>query len=151
MPATGPSFRDATRVAGANPGIWTGIYRANRDALLAELDGASGLLAEARALLEADDAAGLEAWQAQAAERRRALLEAAAAGGPLRELGVSVPNRPGVIADLALALSREGIGISDLSLTPSGDGTQGHVSLWVPEDRAERAAQVITERGFPVA
>ena len=35
LPPTGPSFRDATRVAGANPALWPDIYLANRDALLA--------------------------------------------------------------------------------------------------------------------
>ncbi len=34
IPPTGPSFRDATRVAGANSAIWTDIYLANRDALV---------------------------------------------------------------------------------------------------------------------
>ena len=35
LPATGPSFRDATRVAGANSAIWTDIYLTNREALIA--------------------------------------------------------------------------------------------------------------------
>ena len=35
IPVVGPSFRDATRVAGANPPLWAGIYGANRDAVLA--------------------------------------------------------------------------------------------------------------------
>ncbi len=35
LPATGPSFRDATRVAGASSAIWTDIYLSNRDALAA--------------------------------------------------------------------------------------------------------------------
>ena len=34
LPATGPSFRDATRVAGANTAIWRDIYLANADALV---------------------------------------------------------------------------------------------------------------------
>ena len=34
LPATGPSFRDVTRVAGANSAVWGGIYRANADALV---------------------------------------------------------------------------------------------------------------------
>ncbi len=38
--ATGPSFRDATRVAGAPSAIWTDIYLSNRDALTAQVDGA---------------------------------------------------------------------------------------------------------------
>ena len=38
LPATGPSFRDATRVAGANSAIWTDIYLSNRDALIDAID-----------------------------------------------------------------------------------------------------------------
>ncbi len=38
LPATGPSFRDATRVAGAPSAIWTDIYISNRDALAARID-----------------------------------------------------------------------------------------------------------------
>ncbi len=38
VPATGPSFRDATRVAGASPTIWPDIYLSNREALVALID-----------------------------------------------------------------------------------------------------------------
>src|SRR5262249_29653758 len=38
LPPIGPSFRDATRVAGANSAIWTDIYISNRDALIAGID-----------------------------------------------------------------------------------------------------------------
>ena len=48
LPATGPSFRDATRVAGAPSAIWTDIYLSNRDALTAEIDGAVRRLQAAR-------------------------------------------------------------------------------------------------------
>lgn len=147
MPATGPSFRDATRVAGANPGIWTGIYRSNRDALLDQVDGAIAHLRSVRAALEADDAATLEAWQATAAGQRRTLLEAGLAGGPVRELRAAVPNRPGVIADIALTLGRAGINITDMSLTPSPDNTRGSIALWVAEEHAARAAEVLGELG----
>jgi prephenate dehydrogenase len=104
-----------------------------------------------RGLLESGSDADLHAWQQRAAADRGALLEASSDGGPARELGISVPNRPGVIAELALALAREGIGITDLSLTPSADGTRGYVALWVREDRAARAVEVLAERGFAVA
>src|SRR5204862_7398170 len=52
-PAMGPSFRDATRVAGANPGLWPDILLANRDALVAQIDTAERRLAEVRAALDA--------------------------------------------------------------------------------------------------
>ena len=151
MPATGPSFRDATRVAGANPELWTGIYRSNREALLAALDVSILRLRDVRAALDADDGAALLNWQSEAAGSRRALLEAGLAGGPVRELRAAVPNRPGVIADIALTLGRAGINITDIALSPSPDNSSGVVSLWVAEDQAQAAADLIRGLGIPVA
>jgi prephenate dehydrogenase len=54
-----------------------------------------------------------------------------------------VPNRPGVVAELALALGRAGINIHDMSLSPSADNTRGEVAFWVPEAEAARAAEVV--------
>ena len=48
-----------------------------------------------------------------------------------RELRVVVPNRPGVIAEIALALGRAGVNIVDMALSPSEDNRQGVVALWV--------------------
>jgi prephenate dehydrogenase len=145
IPVVGPSFRDATRVAGSNPPLWAGIYEANRDAVLGQLDGTIGLLQEARALLAGGDRAAIEAWQAEAGERRRALSDIGMTGGPLREVRVLVPNRPGVIADLALTLSRAGINIHDMSLSPQPDFRSGEVALWVAAEHAGRARELVDE------
>ncbi|MCW3005862.1 MAG: Prephenate dehydrogenase [Solirubrobacterales bacterium] len=143
VPATGPGFRDATRIAGANPPLWADILLANRDALLVAVDEAVGRLGEARAALAAGDRPTLLRLQTEAQEERRALLETGLAGGPERELRVPVPNRPGVIAELALKLGRAGINISDMALSPSPDQSQGEVALWVAEADAQRAAQIL--------
>ena len=148
-PAIGPSFRDATRVAGANPRLWAGIYAANRAVLAGQLDAAIAALARAR-----DDLRGggdLRAWQEAVAGDRRALLEERLVGEAQRELRVAVPNRPGVVADIALALGREGINISDMSLAPSADRTQGTVSLWCAVTDADRATALVADLGFPVS
>ncbi|CAB4926335.1 unannotated protein [freshwater metagenome] len=151
LPQAGPSFRDATRVAGANPGIWTGIYRANRDALLEQLDGAIQHLEAARELLANGDPGRLEDWQAQAGRRHRELLDASQGGGASRELRAVVPNRPGVIAQIALTLGEAGINITDMSLTPSPDNTRGSVLLAVPAEHVQRAAALLGELGIAVA
>jgi prephenate dehydrogenase len=146
IPVVGPSFRDATRVAGANPPLWAGIYDANRDAVLDGLDATIALLTEARALLaQPDGTAAVEAWQATAQDQRRALLDVGMTGGPLREIRLAVPNRPGVIADLALTLSRAGINIHDMTLSPQPDFRSGEVALWVAEEHATRAHDLIAE------
>ena len=152
VPPTGPSFRDATRVAGANSAIWTDIYLANRDALVERIDDTMARLTEAREALVRGDAAAVTAWNDAAAADRRALLEAGLEGAEVFELRASVPNRPGVIAELALALGRGGVNIVDMALSPSPDMRQGRVSLWVSgEDHLVRAEEHIQRLGFPVA
>lgn len=150
LPATGPSFRDTTRVAGANPALWPDIYLGNAEALLAALDEAVEALGRVRAQVAAGRRAELAAWQEQAAAQRRNLLGGGWLGGPVRELRVAVPNRPGVIAELALTLGRAGVNISDMTLSPSPDARNGVVALWVAEAGAERARRLIGEQGHPV-
>jgi prephenate dehydrogenase len=145
IPVVGPSFRDATRVAGANPPLWAGIYDANRDAILTGLDDTIALLQEARALLAAQDTAPVEAWQREIGDQRRALLDVGMTGGSLHEIRLVVPNRPGVIADLALTLSRAGINIHDMSLSPQPDFRSGEVALWVADEHADRARALVQE------
>jgi prephenate dehydrogenase len=151
LPAVGPSFRDATRVAGANSAIWTDIYIANRDALIAALDELGERLAHVRGRLADADSAALREWNEQARSEREALMGAALAGGSAAELRVSVPNRPGVIAEIALALGRAGVNIADMALSPAPDNRRGTVALWIAgEDDLARAVELISGLGFPV-
>jgi prephenate dehydrogenase len=152
VPAVGPSFRDVTRIAGANSAIWTDIYISNRDALLGAIDELSARVARVRAALAADDAPAVTEWNDAARTERERLLGAGLTGGSVAELRVSVPNRPGVIAQIALALGGAGVNIRDLALAPSQDNRQGVVSLWLASgDDAARASELIAGLGFPVA
>jgi prephenate dehydrogenase len=151
-PAVGPSFRDATRVAGAPSAIWTDIYLSNADALSAAIDEAVASLQRVRTALMAGDEAGITDWNDTAAAERRRLIDAPLAGATLQELRVSVPNRPGVLAQLALELGRAGVNIDDMALYPAPDMSAGVVALWVAgEHAAARAAELIAGLGFPVA
>jgi prephenate dehydrogenase len=152
LPATGPSFRDATRVAGAPSAIWTDIYLSNRDALTAEIDETVSRLQGVRAALVGGDADALTAWNDAAAADRRRLLERQLGGASLFELRVSVPNRPGVVAQIALELGRAGVNITDMALYPAADMTEGVVALWISgESESDRAADLVAGLGFPVA
>ena len=152
LPATGPSFRDATRVAGAPSAIWTDIYLSNADALTAELDSTMQRLAAIRAALAAGDGQAITRWNDSAAGDRKRLHEGQLAGGPLFELRASVPNRPGVIAELALELGRAGVNITDMALYPASDMSEGVVALWIAgAPAALRAQELVAGLGFPVA
>ena len=152
LPRTGPSFRDATRVAGASSRVWTDIYLANRDALAAEIDGTVQRLEEVAAALRSGDAGALEAWNERAREDRERLLEADLEGGPVHELRLTVPNRPGIVAQVALALGKADVNIVDLALAPAPDMRSGAITLWIAgHDQAARAREVVDGLGFRVA
>jgi len=153
LPATGPSFRDATRVAGSNPALWAQIYTANRVALGAQIDDLVRRLGDVRGLLDAGSP-DLQAWQQVAAGQRQALLDVGlggAGGSAVREIRAAVPNRPGVVAQIALVLGRAGINITDMSLAPEADNATGVIALWVGSSEAERAIGLVAGLGYPAA
>jgi prephenate dehydrogenase len=152
LPRTGPSFRDMTRVAGANSDIWTGIYVTNRDAIAREVDGVVEQLKEVATALRSADAGALREWNDAAREDRRRMLEAGLEGAGTVELRLSVPNRPGIVAQVALALGRARVNIADMALAPAADMRSGSMTLWVAgEDDAVRAKHLIEDLGFPTA
>jgi prephenate dehydrogenase len=62
-----------------------------------------------------------------------------------------VPNRPGVVADVALALGHGGVNISDMALHPAPDGRSGSIGLWIAgEAAAEQAQRLVEDLGLPV-
>ena len=141
-------------MAGANSAIWTDIYLANREAIADEVDAASARLARGRRTLRAGDAAGDRATgTTRPASDRRRLLEADLAGGPVHELRVTVPNRPGIVAQVALALGKAGVNIVDMALAPAPDMRSGRDDAVDRRRRPgrARARELIGELGFPVA
>lgn len=152
MPEVGPSFRDTTRVAGANPAIWGDIFASNREAVAEAVEAIAARLRDAAALIREGERDAVAEWHAAAAADRRRLLETELSGGPLRELRVVVSNRPGTIAELALALGEAGVNIEDMALYPAPDMTSGAVSLWVAgEEQASRAEALVRELGHTVS
>jgi prephenate dehydrogenase len=152
LPEVGPSFRDTTRVAGANPAIWGDIFATNSEAVAREIDAAAERLRDAAKVIRSGDADRVAAWHGAAREDRRRLLEADLVGGELYELRLSVENRPGTVAEIALALGRAGVNIEDMALYPAPDMRTGAVSLWVAgEAESERAAGIVRDLGHTVS
>ena len=101
--------------------------------------------------LRSGDASALAGWNEGASDDRRRLLEADLAGGEVHELRVLVPNRPGIVAEIALALGRATIDIVDMGLYPSS-GSHGTVALWIRGGVvAEQAERLVRDLGLEVA
>ncbi len=72
-------------------------------------------------------------------------------GEAVHELRLTVPNRPGIVAQVALELGRAGVNIVDLALAPAVDMRSGAMTLWIAGDeQADRARELIDGLGFPV-
>jgi prephenate dehydrogenase len=152
LPEVGTSFRDTTRVAGANPAIWGDIFATNAEAVAAEIDSVVERLSEAARLIRAGDSDAVAAWHRAAAEDRRRLLESDLIGGELLELRIGVENRPGTVAEVALELGRAQVNIEDMALYPAPDMRTGAISVWIAgRDEAERAAEIVRGLGHVVS
>jgi prephenate dehydrogenase len=150
--ALGPSLRDGTRVAGSNPAIWGEIFATNHEAVAAAIDESIAGLQRAREVIASADADRIAAWQAAVAEDRAALAATESEAGATHELRVLVPNQPGVLAELALALGKAGVNITDMSLDPAPDMSSGAISLWVAGDgEAGKAVDCIAGLGHSVS
>jgi len=148
----GRSFRDTTRVAGANPAVWADILSANGATVADEIDVVIERLRESASLLREGDREAVERWQAGAREDRLAIAAAELSGGELHELRLAVENRPGTVAEIALALGKAGVNIEDMGLFPASDRRTGAISLWIAGSaEAERAAEVVGELGHGVS
>ena len=73
-------LRDTVRIAGSSPEMWRDIFLANRNALLAAVDGYSGEIKRMRAALKAGDGDALQALFERARDARERWLVKAGRG-----------------------------------------------------------------------
>jgi prephenate dehydrogenase len=151
LAASGGSFRDMTRVAGANPRIWVDIFLDNREALAAAIREHRRLSDDVLAALENGDAGFLARWIAQAGGHRRRALEAAYERRPeeMVQIDAHVPDKPGVISGITQALGAARINIEDFELhhfTPERGGT---ISIVVAGLAAsEETVSILESQGY---
>lgn len=148
----GPSFRDMTRIAGSNRRVWTDIFLENREALLASLAGYREGIDEMVAALEAADEERLNELIGRAAGQRQRLLELESlAAEKLFRVMVKIPDRPGVLQQITVALGDAGINIEDLAMHHMSAELGGELTVYVlGTDVCERAATLLAGLGYQV-
>ena len=141
-------FRDMTRIAASNPVIWPDICLENRTAIVRALDAYQRQLDLARALIEGGDRDGLFAMLTDARAARRNLPRGFAVGGPLAEVRVPVPDRPGVLAEVTTLAGELGINIGDLEIAHSIEGEQGVLVVVVARSQADALAAALHDHHY---
>jgi prephenate dehydrogenase len=148
----GGSLRDMTRVAGANPRIWTDLFLDNADAVREALAEHRRRIEQVEAALEQGDAGFLARWIGEASQNRRRMLDVAYDdAGALQHVRVHVPDRPGVLQGITQALGAERINIEDFELEHISPERGGTLTLLVTgEGEARRAAELLESQGYDV-
>lgn len=148
--SAGPSFVDLTRVAGANPVLWADILIENAVPVQAAIADQAERLGEVSRAIGAGDRAWLTSFMEGAAAGRARLREAPpeVLAEPWRVV-VAMPNRPGVISEVATILGHAHINIEDLSLRSGAGEDAGELDVVVAgEVVAGRAVDLVVARGF---
>ena len=152
LTAAGGSFRDMTRVAGANPRMWVDIFLENAEAVRDALAEHRRRIEQVEGALAAGDAGFLARWIGEAAVNRRSMLATAHSDpGELQRLRVHVPDRPGVLAGITQALGAARINIEEFDLQHMSPERGGTLNILVTGEReAERAAALLESQGYGV-
>lgn len=137
------SFRDLTRVALSDPGLWNELLGENRAAVSSELrDFARRLDAFA-----SDISAGrsVEPALTQARDLRRTLAP------PVVAVRVILEDKPGEIAAVGHALEATSVDVRDLQLRHGPQGGGGVLTLSVRPGEAEALRRALAAEGFALA
>jgi prephenate dehydrogenase len=147
----GNGFRDVTRIAASNPGLWVAIIRSNRAAVLEALDGLGARLDRVAGMVR--DAAwdDLGSWLDRSRKARLELFAKPEYGGEPVALSMLVPDRPGVLAEVTTAAGELGANIEDLRIVHSTEGGRGRLELVVAgQEPAELLSAVLQAIGYHV-
>jgi prephenate dehydrogenase len=144
-------FRDMTRVAAGSPSIWPDVCAENAPAIVDTLDALAAELAALRTHVAGADRGALHDALDRAARARRALPAGVVLPERLAELRVPVPDRRGVIAEIATLAGDLGVNISDLEIAHSVEGDRGVIVLVVDAGAAASLRDALAERGYPAS
>ena len=141
-------FRDMTRIAAGTPTIWPDICAENREAIVEVIDRLTDELTRLRAIVNEGRRDDLLAALERAHVARRNLPSRATRPEELAEMRVPVPDRGGVIAEVATLAAELGVNIADLEIAHSSEGDRGVLILVVDRAGSESFRQGLADRGY---
>jgi prephenate dehydrogenase len=141
-------FRDMTRIASGHPGIWPDICSDNRAAIVGVLDELTAALRHMRDVVAQDDRKELLAALEQARAARVNLPARYRTAADLREVRIPVPDRPGVVADVAILAADLDVNIVDLEIAHSTEGPQGVLVMLIESGSVDVFRRGLVARGY---
>jgi prephenate dehydrogenase len=139
-------FRALTRLSGRSAGIWPDICVENRAAIVDILDRYMKELERVRDLVAAAERAPLLDFFEVARAEVSNLPARSVDAGPLVELSMPVPDRPGVLAEVTTLAGRRAVNIVDLDISHGPTG--GVLAMVVPATGADVIVAGLEELGY---
>jgi prephenate dehydrogenase len=144
-------FRDMTRIAAGDPGIWPDILFENRDAVVQSLEALEHRLQGLREALLDDGRDVILESLLSAASARRQLPGRALSTEDLAYLRVKVSDEPGVLARVTRSASDLAVNIYDIEIAHGIEGTGGTLLLAVDAQQSQMFGEALASLGFQVA
>jgi len=144
----GGGFRDTTRIASSQSGLWADILLSNRDKVIDSIDALVEKLAAIRHTLNSGQRAALVAQLQAAKEVRDQLPQRRESLRQAVDVIAMVPDQPGIIGRLGRLLGDAGININDMQVLGVRDEDEGSLRLAIPEKQAQQAAALLSAAGI---
>ncbi|MCS1350592.1 prephenate dehydrogenase [Mechercharimyces sp. CAU 1602] len=145
-------FRDLTRVAAADPVMWRDILLSNQQALLPLMEDWILEMKEIYTAIAEANQTGIEDFFTRARRSRQGLPERKRGALPsFYECYVDVPDRLGMIAEVAAVLAEEKINIQNVGVMENREERAGVMRLvFAEEGELMQAHDVLQARGYRV-
>lgn len=143
-------FRDTTRIAMGNAIMWRDICLANKAMLKSMLGSFKEQLARLEQAIEQENQADLlELFQNARELRSRIPVKAKGLLPNLFEVVVTVPDKPGMIAEIARLLAAESINITDIEILRVREAEGGTIRIgFTTEEELSLAMQVLRNHNY---
>lgn len=143
-------FRDITRIASSDAGLWSAISLESRYQLLPLIDEFIAILQEFRDELAAEDLNRMRQYFFQASQYRGSLpVDGRGALLTQSALNVYIPDQVGIIGKVTTLLGEQAINIMNLRIREFRTYEGGCLQLLLPDSaQAARAAWLLKEAGY---
>jgi len=140
-------FRDMTRIAAGDPGMWLDICEDNRDAILEVIDSLGASLAEMAEIVRRGDREALLERLRTAQSARISLPMGAPPAEELVEVRVAIPDEPGQLAAVTGLATQLSVNVYDVEVAHSAEERGGRLILVVEAARADELVDALRNTG----
>ena len=141
-------FRDMTRIAAGEPGIWIDICSQNSAAISEALDDMIDMLSTIRRSIDNDDRKILLNLLTDARDARRNLPGRITDPTQLCEFRIRIPDRSGAAAEVFTLAAELGVNIANFEVVHMAEGARGLAVVLIERDHSELFRGGLLARGF---